>query len=96
MSYSFSIQYATKEGAIAGVVTELNKVVANQPEHAKDVPAVKEAAKTFINRLADPGDKDEVRVVMHGSLGWRADRSIYSANVSISCGISQGDPVTAR
>lgn len=89
MSYSFSVNAPTKEGAIAAVVNELNKVVNNQPEHAADIPAAKEAAKAFINVLLDPDETECVGVTMWGSLGWRPDRSINGSSLSVSAGISK-------
>lgn len=86
MSYSFSVQGATKAEAEQKVRDELVKVVEQQPVHKADCDQVFEAAASFIKLLADDPDRD-VAVSMYGSI-WQSDAGVQSANVNVSVSFS--------
>lgn len=93
MSYSFSIQKATKAEAKAAVESQMAEVVQNQPTHVHDQLGACASAAAFIDLLADDESKDVV-VSVHGSLGWRgsyaaapADYSFTSANIGVSANL---------
>lgn len=69
MSYSFEFAVATKAEAKERVAAELAGVVNFQPAHAQDRAAALAAAHAFIDLLADDDTKD-IRVNVHGSVGW--------------------------
>lgn len=70
MSYSFDFAVGTKDEAKARAASELDNVVNGQPAHAKDRQAALAAASAVIDLLIDDGSMD-IRVSMHGSVGWR-------------------------
>lgn len=70
MSYSFSVNAATKDEAKIGVLSQFNQVVLSQPTHAKDKEAAVTAANAFIDLLETPSLEQEVLVTMWGSLSW--------------------------
>lgn len=72
MSYSFDFTVSTKEEAKARVASELDQVISTQPVHAKDRDAALATAVAFIDLLNDDDTKD-VRVNVHGSVGWTYD-----------------------
>jgi hypothetical protein len=69
MSFSFDFTAPTKDEAKARATAELDEVVRVQPAHAQDRAAALAAAHAFIDLLADDDSKD-VRVNVHGSVGW--------------------------
>jgi len=89
MSYSFSIKAASKDEAKAGVDAEMAKVVQGQSVHSADAESAVVAASTFIDLLADLKDGEEIRVSVHGSLGWNGvNPEVFShANIGITSGI---------
>lgn len=89
MSYSFSIQAATKDEAGIKVETELGKVVTSQPSHAADRQAAQNAAEAFIDVLREPGEGQHIGVSMSGSLSWQAADVFTGASVNISAFIAR-------
>lgn len=87
MSYSFSITANTKDEAGVKVEAELANVVNGQPVHQADRQAAQNAAESFINMLADPGETECIVVSVSGSLGWRAEGVFTSANVNVSASL---------
>ncbi|MFM0405203.1 hypothetical protein [Paraburkholderia dipogonis] len=80
MSYSFDFTVANKAAAKERVVAELDSMIRTQPAHAQDRPAALAAAHALIDLLADDDSKD-VRVNVHGSVGWNHDPDDpYGAN----------------
>jgi len=74
MSYSFDFAVATKEAAKTRVAAELDHIVTQQPAHAKDRAAAQAAANAVIDLLNDD-DTMDIRVSMHGSVGWKMNLS---------------------
>jgi hypothetical protein len=74
MSYSFDFAAPSKDEAKARVASELDSIVAQQPAHAKDRAAAQAAANAVIDLIADD-DAMDIRVSMHGSVGWRTSLS---------------------
>lgn len=70
MSYSFDFAAPTKADAKLRVASELETIAAQQPAHEKDRAAAQAAANAIIDLLADDETMD-IRVSMHGSVGWR-------------------------
>jgi len=90
MSYSFSVQAATKAEAKAAVEAEFDKVVKFQPVHAQDKPAVLANAGAVIDLLVDD-DTMDISISCNGYVGWgdSADPAtvpLWSASVSASAG----------
>jgi hypothetical protein len=92
MSYGFSVSAATKAEAKAAVAAEFDKVVANQPIHARDKVAALANAEAIIDLLADDVPADHVIAVScNGYVGWtgtlddgNAD-SLPLRSASVSC-----------
>ena len=84
MSYSFNVTAASKEEAKEKIAAELDKVVLSQPVHAADREQAQAAASAFIDVLADPADGEEIRVSVHGSVGWREEGKFTHANIGVS------------
>ena len=89
MSYSFNVRASDKSEAMDKVIAELDKVVVNQPVHAKDRDAARRAAEAFIDILPTDEDKD-VQVYMSGSCSWSGasgDEVISQAGVNVSAAL---------
>jgi hypothetical protein len=69
MSYSFQVKAATKAEAKAAVEAEFDKVVEQQPEHARDKAAALANANASIDLLADD-DTQDVSVSCNGYISW--------------------------
>jgi hypothetical protein len=94
MSYSFAITGISKVDAAAKVAAEFDQVIVNQPTHAADKEGAVAAANAFINLLGEPGDGEQIAVIMYGSLGWHSDNpptAFLSGNVSVSASIAKPD-----
>lgn len=72
MSYSFNVKAATKAEAKAAVEAEFDKVLDNQPEHARDKAAALANANAVIDLLADDETRD-VGVSCNGYISWRVE-----------------------
>ena len=88
MSYSFTFTVENKAAAAARVTQELAQVVAGQPIHAKDVPAVQFAALAFLDAMQE----GPVCVAIYGSVStpnWSDPAAALSqaqVNINISAG----------
>lgn len=94
MSYSFNVRTSTKAAAKLAVREQFEKVVIkNQECHKRDVEQACAAADAFIDLLAEPGERDEVVVLMSGSLtgDWLGTDVVttYGANFSVSTFLSR-------
>lgn len=94
MSYSFNITAESKADATAQVTTELAKVVASQPVHAKDCAQAQAAADSYIALLPEPNDTQSIFMWVSGALGWTGDGddkvfNSASVNVAVSVGAKQ-------
>lgn len=91
MSYSFQVRGANKEEAFAMVTDKMREVASHQACHERDKHLALNAAKAFIDILADDETKDVI-VVMSGSLTgqWQGSdvTRIEGAAVSISAGLA--------
>lgn len=89
MSYSFTVKAATKDEAKAAVLLEMDKVVAQQPIHARDKDPTIAAANAMIDLLVDDPSR-HVQVHVHGSVSWidvlRDD--LASAQVGVAAQLS--------
>jgi len=85
MSYSFTVRAATVAAAVALVSAEFDKVVEQQPIHAKDRDPAIAAAKAFAKILVEDPNKDVV-IGVNGSLSWRDinGSEIHWANVNVA------------
>lgn len=70
MSYSFTLQAATKAEARTQAEVEFDRIVAQQPVHVQDKPAALAALDAYLALLADTPDQD-IYVSCHGSVGYR-------------------------
>lgn len=87
MSYSFTVRAVTRKSAKGQVALALEKVVQQQPVHAVDFAHAQAVASTFIDLLPEVADKQELVVVVSGSVSWSgAEQSptLSSANVGVS------------
>lgn len=66
MSFSFNVRADSKAGALAMIATELDSVVADQPDFAADRAQVEASASAFIALCVDPGDGEEVFAAISG------------------------------
>lgn len=90
MSYSFSINAASRAAAKAEVTLQLARVVATQPAHAAETPGVRAAAQEFIDTL----EEGPVNITISGAVSttdWnRPDAPLTHAQASISCSKALG------
>lgn len=89
MSYSFSIQAASKIEAGAGVKAKFDEVVAGQPVHAADWKAAQHAIESFIDILREPSEGEYVGVFVSGSLSWQETAAFTGASINISAYIAR-------
>lgn len=91
MSYSFLVRGAHKEEAFSKCVDKMREVAVSQACHERDKQQALNAAKAFIDLLADDDSKDVV-VNMNGSLTghWQGSdvTRIEGAAVSVSAGLA--------
>lgn len=91
MSYSFSFTAKDRAQAKERVITEFDRIVEQQPIHARDEVAATNAALAFIDLIAIP-DGREISVTVSGSLGWSgvmtdnnaADLDLVGGGVNVS------------
>jgi hypothetical protein len=69
MSYTFTVKRPTKSEAKHAVRAEFDKIVSNQPPHARDCNGVIAAADAFIDAL-DDRDGHDFEVSIYGSVSW--------------------------
>lgn len=84
MSYSLRIKAATKDLAKQAVADEFDKMVANQPIHARDRAAVLANANAAVDLLADD-DSQDVVVSFNGYVCWGAGEAQPLNQVSVCC-----------
>jgi hypothetical protein len=89
MSYSFNIKAISKAAAMAAVASKVDEIVATQPIHARDRPAILANANSIIDLLADDDTKD-VSVSCNGYVTWNgagtfSPESAAFGGVSIGC-----------
>ena len=84
MSYSFNVTAPTKDEAKEKITAEFDKVIASQPVHAADRDAAQAAAHAFVDVLSAPADGEEIRVSVHGSVGWRTEGNFTHSNIGVS------------
>ena len=87
MSYSFNVKGATKAVALAAVIAELDKVVANQPIHAADRAQAQAAAEAFVGILPDADESQEFHVSAAGWVSWTPGPTVMAANVSVTASL---------
>lgn len=91
MSYSFAVSGATKVLALAAVASALDKVVADQPVHANDRAQAEAAVEALVAIAREPGEGEELRVNVAGSLGWSkvepAHGEFTNASLNINVGV---------
>lgn len=72
MSYSFTVKADTKQAAKDAVAEAFDKVVANQPIHARDKDAALANASAVIDLLTDPAPEGSaINVSCNGYVSWR-------------------------
>lgn len=86
MSYSFSVQAASKDEAKQKAAAEFDKVVASQPAHAADKESALAAVGAFIDLLTDVPADHHIAVSMYGSVGWHSAEpdKFTAASVGVS------------
>lgn len=85
MSYSFSVKGATKQEVKDLAFTELTRICEQQPEHAADATGAFAAVTAYVEALTnDQSEHDDITVNVNGSVGWRSDKEIISAGISIA------------
>lgn len=78
MSYSIEFVAQTKGEAKAQVVKQFERIVHEQPVHARDRDAAVAAAHAFIDALAEDLSRD-ISVSVYGSVSWDWDRPALEA-----------------
>lgn len=86
MSFSFNVRGKSKADAIVKVHEELGKVVAQQPVHAADQLAAREAADGYLHVLDQPTEGSEISVSVSGSIGMQ-DGRVTSVMVGVNAAI---------
>lgn len=90
MSYSIVAIAASKVAVLAIVGEKLSAVVEQQPVHAKDIDAAKQAAEAFVSFVEEPGEGKQLRVIVSGYLSWQyispdnEPANFTGANVNVS------------
>lgn len=79
MSYSFSVRAADKEAAKAAVAESFDKVVENQPIHARDRAVALVAAGAVIDLLVEDTSK-VISVGVSGYVSWRDELNEDASN----------------
>jgi hypothetical protein len=87
VSYSFTVQAATKAEAKQKVAVEMAKVVQGQPIHSVDTPAVETAAGALADALMDDDTKD-VQVAVHGSVSWQGSTASAITHAGATVNVS--------
>lgn len=90
MGYSFTIKAPTKAAALAAVAEKVNEIVASQPVHERDRPAILANAQALVGLLHDEQDQD-VCVACTGYLSWKDPAQPTAAEVTtavITCSAS--------
>ena len=72
MSYSFTVRGADKQAAKDAVKAAFDKVVEQQPIHARDRDVMLANAAAVIDLLGDDADRD-IAVNCSGYVSWRGD-----------------------
>jgi hypothetical protein len=85
MSYSFSVQAATKAEAIEKVAAELAAVVKSQPSHEAEADVVRAAAESFIDLLRDD-ESQNIALTVSGSI-WQGEQGLNSVSANISASV---------
>lgn len=93
MSYSFSVKAATKDAAKVAVAEAFDKVVEQQPIHARDKAAALANASAAIDMLSEEArDGKAISVSLSGYVSWietlRQDGSNPLTTASISANAS--------
>lgn len=70
MSYSFSVQAATKAEAKEKIAKEWSNIVGQQSIHAADQKSAQAAAEAFVDALSEPDDTQQISVSASGSVSW--------------------------
>ena len=89
MSYSFTVSIDDKAKAKAMVTFEMAKVIAGQPPHCKDGPAVVKVAHAFIDAMGD--EPTPVMLTVSGSVSttnWQ-DGSAPLTHASVNLQVSR-------
>ena len=81
MSFSFNVRAATKAAVFEAASVELERVIAQQPVHATDRPAIEAAIAKHVDLFGSPGDSD-ISLSVSGSIGI-VDGAVKSVNVSV-------------
>ena len=82
MSYSLSVQRATKAELEIAVRDELSKVPEAQPVHAADIDQAFNAAKLLLDLMQDDPARD-LSCSVSGSI-WKEEAGIQSVSLSVS------------
>lgn len=72
MSFSFTVQAASKAEVEQRVDERFAAIIQGQPVHAADEPALKALTKAYLALLPDntPDDQKEYKLDLSGSLSW--------------------------
>lgn len=84
MSYSFSVQSASKAAALTEIESKLAGVVTSQPVHAVDQAAVLSTAQSFLALLPEGG----VTASVSGSVT-KTDTAVSAVSVSVNLSHAQ-------
>lgn len=87
MSYSFSVQAATKDDAKAAAVKAFDDVVAAQPIHARDRDAALANINAAIDLLVDD-PAYHISVSSNGYVSWRENLNAEGSNPLSTASIS--------
>jgi hypothetical protein len=86
MSYSFSCKGATKEEVLGLVNGQFDQVEQNQPVHAADMPAARDAVAAFVNLLPDDADCD-TGISVNGWIS-TVDDAVRQVSITITAGLN--------
>jgi len=94
VSFSQTIQAATKAAVREAVAAKVAEIVASQPEHANDQAAVLANVDSVMGLLADDDTKD-VTVTFAGFVQWTKSAGPYQASsnstLTINCTVAHAE-----
>lgn len=88
MSYSFTVQAASKAEAKTAVTAKFDEIVAGQEVHETDRPSAETLIVAFVDALSEPSAEQEVKVVASGFVSWRSgDVAITGVTLNASASL---------
>ena len=88
MSYSFSVNAATKAEAKEKIAKEWKNIVEAQPIHSADRDSAQAFAEASVDNLNDPDATQKISVYASGSVSYRSDNSITAIGGTVNVSLA--------